>query len=277
MLVMTATPIPRTLALTLYGDLEVSRLDELPPGRRPIHSESVPFSERLRIYQEIREQVRAGRQAYIICPLVEETDKVEATAAVEEAEVLQKRVFPEFSVGLLHGRLKGAEKEAVMEAFRRGEQQILISTTVIEVGVDVPNATYMLVQDANRFGLAQLHQLRGRVGRGEHASYCIFMGDAKSQDSARRLRAIARLSDGFEVAEEDLQIRGPGDFYGLRQSGFPEFKVADLLRDQDLLSLARQEAERILTEDPELGRAENRGLRQAMEQRATTKAVELVH
>lgn len=275
LLVMTATPIPRTLALTLYGDLEVSRLDELPPGRQPIHSESVPFSERRRVYDEIRQQIKQGRQAYIICPLVEETEKVEATAAVEEAEVLRKMVFPEFSVGLLHGRMKGPEKEAVMEAFRRGEHQILISTTVIEVGVDVPNATYMLVQDANRFGLAQLHQLRGRVGRGKDASHCIFMGDAKSEDSARRLRAIARLSDGFDVAEEDLQIRGPGDFYGLRQSGFPEFKVADLLRDQDLLTLARHDAEALLASDPELARADHRVLRQAMENR--TKVAELVH
>jgi ATP-dependent DNA helicase RecG len=276
LLVMTATPIPRTLALTLYGDLEVSRLDELPPGRQPIHSESVPFSERRRVYDEIRQQVKEGRQAYIICPLVEETEKVEATAAVEEAEVLRTRVFPEFSVGLLHGRMKGADKERVMQDFRDGVHQILISTTVIEVGVDVPNATVMLVQDANRFGLAQLHQLRGRVGRGKHQSRCIFMGDAKSEDSARRLKAIARLSDGFDVAEEDLQIRGPGDFYGLRQSGFPEFKVADLLRDQGLLELARSEAQQIMRDDPGLQHSEHRMLRQAMESRQMRSA-ELVH
>ena len=276
LLVMTATPIPRTLALTLYGDLEVSRLDELPPGRQPIQSESVPFSERRRVYDDIRRQIQEGRQAYIICPLVEETDKVDATAAVEEAEVLRTRVFPEFSVALLHGRMKGAEKEKVMQEFRSGLHQILISTTVIEVGVDVPNATHMLVQDANRFGLAQLHQLRGRVGRGRHASRCIFMGDAKSEDSARRLKAIARLSDGFDVAEEDLQIRGPGDFYGLRQSGFPEFKVADLLRDQDLLELARREAERIMREDPHLDHSDHRSLRQALEGRQLRSA-ELVH
>lgn len=277
LLVMTATPIPRTLALTLYGDLEVSKLDELPPGRQPIRSESVPFSERKRVYQEIRQQILEGRQAYIICPLVEETEKVEATAAVEEAEVLRTRVFPDFSVGLLHGRMKGAEKDRVMEEFRSGQHQILISTTVIEVGVDVPNATVMLVQDANRFGLAQLHQLRGRVGRGQHASRCIFMGDAKSEDSARRLKAIARLSDGFDVAEEDLQIRGPGDFYGLRQSGFPEFKVADLLRDQDLLEMARHFAQQVLSQDPELQRPEHRGLRLALEGRAQLRSAELVH
>jgi len=276
LLVMTATPIPRTLALTLYGDLEVSRLDELPPGRQPIQSEWVAFSERRRVYDEIRQQIGEGRQAYIICPLVEETEKVEATAAVEEAEVLRTRVFPDLSVGLLHGRMKAAEKEEVMQDFRNGRHQILISTTVIEVGVDVPNATLMLVQDANRFGLAQLHQLRGRVGRGQHASRCIFMGDARSEDSARRLKAIARLSDGFDVAEEDLQIRGPGDFYGLRQSGFPEFKVADLLRDQDLLELARREAESILKADPRLQRPENQALKLALESRQLRSA-ELVH
>jgi len=276
LLVMTATPIPRTLALTLYGDLEVSRLDELPPGRQPIRSESVPFSERKRVYEEIRAQIKEGRQAYIICPLVEETEKVEATAAVEEAETLRTRVFPEFSVGLLHGRMKGSEKEAVMERFRTGEHHILISTTVIEVGVDVPNATFMLVQDANRFGLAQLHQLRGRVGRGKHASRCVFMGDARSEDSARRLRAIARLSDGFEVAEEDLQIRGPGDFYGLRQSGFPEFKVADLLRDQDLLEEARRAADHVVSVDPRLELPEHQSLRQRLEQR-NVRTAELVH
>ncbi len=276
LLVMTATPIPRTLALTLYGDLEVSRLDELPPGRQPIISESVPFSERRRVYEEIRDQINEGRQAYIICPLIEENEMVEATAAVEEASVLQTKIFPEFKVGLLHGRMKGAEKEAIMESFRRGELHILISTTVIEVGVDVPNATFMLVQDANRFGLAQLHQLRGRVGRGKHASRCVFMGDTRSQESAKRLRAIAKLSDGFEVAEEDLQIRGPGDYYGLRQSGFPEFKVADLLRDQDLLALARKDCQAILEADPDLAAPEHAALKAALEKK-TDKVAELVH
>lgn len=275
LLVMTATPIPRTLALTLYGDLEVSLLDELPPGRQPIRSESVTFSKRKKIYEEIRQQINEGRQAYIICPLVEESEKVEGvTAAVEEAEVVQKQVFPEFRVGLLHGKMKAAEKDAVMEAFRQGEYQILISTTVIEVGVDVPNATFMLVQDANRFGLAQLHQLRGRVGRGAHASRCVFMGDTKSQDGQRRLKAIARMADGFAVAEEDLQIRGPGDFYGLRQSGFPEFRVADLLRDQQLLELARNTAYAILGDDPDLRRHPE--LREHLEMRSLRTA-ELVH
>ncbi|HXE73500.1 MAG TPA: ATP-dependent DNA helicase RecG, partial [Candidatus Nitrosotenuis sp.] len=275
LLVMTATPIPRTLALTLYGDLEVSRLDEMPPGRQPIRSESVPFSERGRIYEEIRRELRQGRQAYIICPLIEENEKLEATAAVAEADQL-RRVFPEFSVGLLHGRMKAAEKDAVMEAFRRGEHQILISTTVIEVGVDVPNATIMLVQDANRFGLAQLHQLRGRVGRGQHASRCIFMGEASSEASYRRLQAIARLSDGFEVAEEDLEIRGPGDYYGTRQAGFPELRVADLLRDQDLLEQARAAARELVERDPELVRPEHRALREHF-RLLDVSVAELVH
>lgn len=252
LLVMTATPIPRTLALTVHGELEVSRLDELPPGRQPIKSESVPFSRRKKVYAEIKEELIAGRQAYIICPLIEESEAIEATSAVEEYKVLAEQVFPEFSVGLLHGRMKAVEKEAVMEAFRQGQHHILVSTTVIEVGVDVPNATVMLVQDANRFGLSQLHQLRGRVGRGAHQSRCVFMADAKSADGMRRLKAIAELSDGFDVAEEDLQIRGPGDYFGLRQSGFPEFQVADLTRDLLLLQQAREDAQGVLKDDPDL-------------------------
>ncbi len=265
LLVMTATPIPRTLALTLYGELEVSRLDEMPPGRQPIRSESVPFEQRRRVYEEIRQEVRQGRQAYIVCPLIDENESLEATAAVEEARILGTEVFPEFSVGLLHGRMKAIEKDQVMEAFRKGDHHILISTTVIEVGVDVPNATFMLVQDADRFGLAQLHQLRGRVGRGTHASRCLFMGNATSPQTQRRLAAIARLSDGFEVAEEDLQIRGPGDYYGVRQAGFPELKVADLLRDVDLVELARSAARELLARDPELARPEHRVLREHFE------------
>lgn len=199
---------------------------------------------------------------------------VEATSATEEHKVIAEEVFPEYSVGLLHGRMKAAEKEAVMEAFRQGEHQILVSTTVIEVGVDVPNATVMLVQDANRFGLSQLHQLRGRVGRGAHSSRCIFMADAKSADGQRRLKAIAELSDGFDVAEEDLQIRGPGDYYGLRQSGFPEFQVADLTRDLLLLEQARADALELVSRDPEL--TGEPGLRKCLRLRSERTA-ELVH
>ena len=274
LLVMTATPIPRTLALTVHGELEVSRLDEMPPGRQPIKSEYVRFSKRKKLYEEIRKEIEEGRQAYIICPLVEESEAVEATSATDEHKTIAESVYPEFSVGLLHGRMKAVEKEQVMEDFRQGKHQVLVSTTVIEVGVDVPNATIMLVQDANRFGLSQLHQLRGRVGRGQHASRCIFMADAKGQESRRRLEAIAKLSDGFEVAEEDLQIRGPGDYYGLRQSGFPEFQVADLTRDLFLLEQAQSDARALLSEWPELTPYPE--LRNCLKLRAERTA-ELVH
>lgn len=274
LLVMTATPIPRTLALTVHGELEVSRLDEMPPGRQPVKSEYVRFSQRKRVYEEIRQELQAGRQAYIICPLVEDSDAVEATSATAEHEAIARDVFPEFSVGLLHGRMKAVDKEQVMEEFRNQVHQVLVSTTVIEVGVDVPNATVMLVQDANRFGLSQLHQLRGRVGRGEHAARCIFMADAKGPESRRRLEAIAKLSDGFDVAEEDLQIRGPGDYYGLRQSGFPEFKVADLIRDGLLVEQAQNDARHLLEKDPQL--AAHPRLRRQLHLRAERTA-ELVH
>ena len=274
LLVMTATPIPRTLALTVHGELEVSRLDEMPPGRQPIKSEYVRFSKRKKVYEEIRAELNAGRQAYIICPLIEESEAVEATSATEEHKVIAESVFPEFSVGLLHGRMKAADKEQVMEEFRQGNHHVLVSTTVIEVGVDVPNATVMLVQDANRFGLSQLHQLRGRVGRGEHSSRCIFMADTKSQDGRRRLEAIAKLSDGFDVAEEDLQIRGPGDYYGLRQSGFPEFQVADLTRDLFLLEQAQKDARLLIDRDPDLRSAPD--LKRCLSLRAERTA-ELVH
>ncbi len=252
LLVMTATPIPRTLALTLRGELEFSRLDELPPGRHPITSSSIPFSQRKKVYEQIRQQVELGHQAYIVCPLVDKSEKIEATSAVEQVEHLQNVIFKDLRLGLLHGKMKAKEKEAVMNSFRNQEYDILVSTTVIEVGVDVPNATIMVIQDANRFGLAQLHQLRGRVGRGGHASYCIFMSGSQAKGPQRRLKAIARFSDGNDVAEEDLQIRGPGDFYGLRQSGFPEFQVADLLRDQDLIEKAVKVAQEIIRSDPDL-------------------------
>jgi ATP-dependent DNA helicase RecG len=279
LLVMTATPIPRTLALTVHGELEVSKLDELPPGRTPIRSESVRFSARKRIYEEIKAELRAGRQAYVVCPMIDEQTEVdkptaELTSAKAEYKVLAEQVFQEFSVGLLHGQMKAVEKEAVMESFRRGEFQVLVATTVIEVGVDVPNATIMLVQDADRFGLSQLHQLRGRVGRGAHQSRCIFMADTRSPDSQRRLKAIAELSDGFEVAEEDLQIRGPGDYFGLRQSGIPDFQVADLLQDIDLVQWAQRDAQELVDLDPEL--QNEPVLRRSLRLRAERTA-ELVH
>ena len=216
-------------------------MDELPPGRQPIKSRCVPFQEANRAYKFIASQVEEGRQAYIVCPLINESDKLEASAAVQEAERLKEGVFKKYRVGLLHGKMKAAEKEAVMEQFRCGNFDILISTTVIEVGVDVGNATVILIQDANRFGMAQLHQLRGRIGRSQLQSYCLFLASSDSP-SNRKLEAVARLSDGFEVAEEDLEIRGPGDYFGTRQSGFPELICADLLRDRHLLELAKQEA-----------------------------------
>jgi ATP-dependent DNA helicase RecG len=280
LLVMTATPIPRTLALTVHGELEVSKLDELPPGRLPIRSESVPFSKRKKIYEEIKAELREGRQVYIVCPMIEEAEEgvdkktADLSSVKAEHKVLAEQVFQEFSVALLHGRMKATEKEAVMDAFRRGEYQILVSTTVIEVGVDVPNATIMLVQDADRFGLSQLHQLRGRVGRGGHSSRCIFMSDAKGADSQRRLKAIAELSDGFDVAEEDLQIRGPGDYFGLRQSGVPDFQVADLLQDLQLLDWAQKDARLAVERDPDLDHEP--ALRRQLHLRAERTA-ELVH
>ncbi|MBQ7568282.1 DNA helicase RecG, partial [bacterium] len=225
----------------------------------------VSFGERNKVFELIRHQINQGRQAYIVCPLIDENDKIEATAAIQECDYLRQRIYPEFAVGLLHGKMKASEKDAVMNKFKNGDYKILISTTVIEVGVDVPNATVMLVQNADRFGLAQLHQLRGRIGRGSHQSMCLFMGQAQGSMAKRKLKAIARLSDGFEVAEEDLDIRGPGDYYGMRQSGLPELKVADLMRDSKLLSLARQDALDILRRDPNLEYPEHQPLKQHLE------------
>ena len=268
LLVMTATPIPRTLSLTLYGDLDASRIDELPPGRLPIKSRYVSFAERERVFELIRCEINQGRQAYIVCPLIDENDNIEATAAIAECDYVRQKVYPEFAVGLLHGKMKAAEKDEVMLKFKNGDYKILISTTVIEVGVDVPNATVMLVQNADRFGLAQLHQLRGRIGRGSHQSMCLFMGQAEGSLAKRKLKAIARLSDGFEIAEEDLDIRGPGDYYGLRQSGLPELKVADLMRDNELLLEARRDVIDLLKRDPELNLPEHQGLKRQLERQS---------
>ncbi len=255
LLVMTATPIPRTLALTLHGDLDVSIIDEMPPGRQPIRTRWLSNAERERAYDFIRQQVREGRQAFVICPLVEESDKIEAAAATAEFERLQDEVFADLRLDLLHGRMSGPEKERVMRRFMRGETDILVSTPVVEVGIDVPNATVMMVEGAERFGLAQLHQFRGRVGRGKHASYCILLATSDEVGS-QRLKAIEETQDGFELAEIDLQLRGPGEFFGTRQSGMPDLKVARL-GDTRLLELARREAEAILAEDPALSRPEH--------------------
>jgi ATP-dependent DNA helicase RecG len=240
---MTATPIPRTLALTECGDMEVSVIRGLPPGRRPVRTLVKPESRRDDIYALVREQLQQGRQAYVIYPLVEESEKVDLKAATEMAEHLSKHVFPDFAVALLHGRMKGDEKERVMRAFASGALHVLVSTTVVEVGVDVPNATVMIVEHAERFGLSQLHQLRGRVGRGGHESFCVLLYQAPWSDEAReRLKAMSETNDGFVIAERDLRLRGPGDFFGTRQSGLPQLRAGDLTRDVDLLELAYAEA-----------------------------------
>jgi len=239
-LVMSATPIPRTLALLMYGDLEVSILDQLPPGREPVDTFLVNESYRPRINAFIRRHVADGHQCFVVCPAVEENGELNLKAAETWAETLQKTVFPDLRVALLHGQMKGADKEAIMSSFARGEADILVATTVIEVGVDVPNATLMVIEDADRFGLSQLHQLRGRVGRGKAKSYCILTSHSKNAETLQRLKALCKTTDGFKIAEEDLQLRGPGDFFGARQSGLPVFRVANLSCDLQTLKQAQQ-------------------------------------
>jgi len=264
-LVMTATPIPRTLALTLYGDLDVSVLDELPPGRKPIRTEARGEAKRPQIYKFLQDQVAEGRQIYVVYPLIEESEAIDLKAATDMARHLQKDVFPDLVVGLLHGRLPFEGKDDIMRRFKAGEIHVLVSTTVIEVGIDVPNASVMLIEHAERFGLSQLHQLRGRVGRGPWKSYCILLTSGRlGEDAERRVQAMVETNDGFRIAEVDLQLRGPGEFFGTRQSGLPEFRVADLLRDAALLEEARRDALAIVGADPELRAPEHRGLRQAL-------------
>jgi ATP-dependent DNA helicase RecG len=242
-LVMTATPIPRTLALTAYGDLDTSTMREMPPGRHPIKTTARPEERRDQVYDFIRSQLDEGRQAYVIYPLVEESAKVDLKAATEMADHLAQEVFQAYRVGLLHGKMKQDAKDRVMGAFARGELDVLVATTVVEVGVDVANASVMLIEHAERFGLSQLHQLRGRVGRGPHQSYCMLLYQSPLSDQGReRLKALTDTSDGFEIAERDLQLRGPGDFFGTRQSGLPTLRVGDLLRDHQLMEEARREA-----------------------------------
>lgn len=253
-LVMSATPIPRTLALILYGDLEVSVIDQLPPGRQPVATYAVPESYHPRIYQFIRKLAAQGRQAYIVCSMVSESDDLpdERKAVTEYAKKLQTEVFPDLKVAFVHGKMKPREKDAVMTAFSRHETDILVSTTVIEVGVDVPNAAVMVIENAERFGLSQLHQLRGRVGRGSHQSYCILVSDHRNEETRARLRIMTKTCDGFRIAEEDLRLRGPGDFFGQRQHGLPGLRVADIGCDTQLLQEARQAAEELLARDPRL-------------------------
>jgi ATP-dependent DNA helicase RecG len=246
-LVMTATPIPRTLALTLYGDLDLSVIDELPPGRTPIITRRITDDESDKVWEFVRKQVVEGHQAYIVYPVIEDNEESELKAAMKMYRQLSDRTFSELKVGLLHGRMDSELKEQVMRMFQKGELQVLVATTVIEVGVDVPNATVMVIEHAERFGLAQLHQLRGRIGRGAAKSYCVLMTGGKiSEDGERRLDAMVRTCDGFEIAELDLELRGPGEFFGTRQAGSPSFQVANIMRDRDLLELAKREAAAVL-------------------------------
>ena len=252
LLVMSATPIPRTLALMIYGDLDVSLIDELPPGRQKIDTFAVNSSYHPRIYAFLRKLIAEGRQAYVICPMVAESDSLpdERRAVTAYADMLQREVFPDLAVRSIHGKLKAKEKDAVMRDFAAGSIDILVSTTVVEVGVDVPNAAVMLIENAECFGLSQLHQLRGRVGRGKHKSYCILVSDNSGEDNKQRLAVMSRTNNGFEIAEEDLKLRGPGDFFGSRQHGLPSLRVADLTCDMELMHEARAAAERLIAADP---------------------------
>lgn len=261
-LVMTATPIPRTLSLTVYGDLNVSVIDELPPGRQEIETQWVKEKDRGELYVELDQEVKNGKQAYIVYPLVEESEKLEELkAATKMAEHIQNDVFPKLRIGLLHGQMKSVEKQDVMSQFNAKEIDILVATTVIEVGIDVPNATIMVIENAERFGLAQLHQLRGRVGRGSDKSYCYLVATPKTDEAYRRIQVMVRSNNGFEIAEEDLNIRGPGEFFGTRQSGMPTFKIANIISDAELLESAKKEAMNIIQKDPQLNQSEHQLMR----------------
>jgi ATP-dependent DNA helicase RecG len=264
-LVMTATPIPRTLAMTVYGDLDISVIDEMPPGKKPVKTKIFYEKERPRVYEIIRKEVVKGNQVFVVYPLVEESEALDLKDATRMAEHLQKDVFREFRIGLIHGRMKGQEKDDIMKSFNDRGLDVLVSTTVIEVGIDIPQASLMVIEHAERFGLAQLHQLRGRVGRSDIPSYCVLMTDHRGSENARkRLRIMEQTNDGFRIAEADLEIRGPGEFMGTRQSGFPDFRVANILRDGRLLNDARTEAFQLVEKDPRLGRPEHAVLREVL-------------
>jgi len=272
-LVMTATPIPRTLTMSLYGDLDLSVIDESPPGRKAIRTHWKRPVHREQVYQTVRDLVKEGRQAYFVCPMITESDKMQTQAAEDLHYRLTHETFPDLRIGLLHGQMKSADKEATMDLFRAGELDVLVSTVVIEVGVDVPNASVMVIEDANRFGLAQLHQLRGRVGRGQHQSYCILVADGTTGDAEQRLSVLEKTTDGFRIAEEDLKIRGPGDVMGTRQSGMLEFRVADLINDGPVLEQARQGAIAILDEDPTLSLPKHELMLQRVRERRSDEAM----
>jgi ATP-dependent DNA helicase RecG len=264
-LVMTATPIPRTLALTLYGDLDVSILDELPPGRTPVVTRAVSDERADEVWEFVRKQTAGGHQAYVVYPIIEENEENEIKAAKQMHRKLREKIFPTLHVGLLHGRLASDEKEHTMREFQQGKIEILVATTVIEVGVDVPNATIMVIEHADRFGLAQLHQLRGRIGRGAAKSYCLLIRGGKiSEEGERRLDAMVRSNDGFQIAELDLELRGPGEFFGTKQAGIPSFRVANIIRDRELLEAAKREATLVISSpNSEISSAElDRALRE---------------
>lgn len=271
-LVMTATPIPRTLALILYGDLDISIIDELPPGRQPIETIAVEKKKRDKVYNSlVRREVDKGRQVYIVCPLVEESESLDITSATETAEEIKRDFFTDLRVGLLHGKMKASEKDAIMTAFKNHELDILVSTTVIEVGVNVPNSTLMIIENAERFGLAQLHQLRGRVGRGKHQSYCVLIYGSNSEVCRKRMGIMEETNDGFKISEKDLEIRGPGEFFGTMQHGVPELKVANLFKHMKILKTVQQEARIIIGEDPTLDFKEYRGLKREIESKFKDK------
>lgn len=258
---MSATPIPRTLAIIVYGDLDISVINQMPADRLPIKNCVVDESYRTNAYKFIEKQVREGRQAYVICPMVEESENVEAENVVDYADKLKQELPSDIRIEYLHGKMKGSQKNEIMERYAKHETDVLVSTTVIEVGVNVPNATVMMIENADRFGLAQLHQLRGRVGRGKYQSYCIFVSGIKNKKTKERLDIINKSNDGFKIAEEDLKLRGPGDFFGVRQSGDMEFKIGDIFTDAQVLKNAADAATAIMSEDSQLEAPENENLK----------------
>lgn len=270
-LVMTATPIPRTLALILYGDLDISIIDELPPNRKKIDTFAVTKSMEQRVNAFIKKQIEEGRQVYVVCPLVEETEEINAKAVLELAEKYKKEIFSEYRVEYLHGKMRPKEKDAIMQEFKDGNIDILISTTVIEVGVNVPNASIMVVENAERFGLAQLHQLRGRVGRGEYQSYCILKYQGTSDVVSQRMKTMQDTNDGFVIAEKDLELRGSGEFFGTKQHGLPEFKIANLFEDMKVLKLVQSLAIKIEQEDPKLELSKNERLKKLVDKKFTNR------
>lgn len=263
-LVMSATPIPRTLALMIYGDLDISVLKELPKGRQPVETYAVTGKLRERAFGYVKQYLEEGRQAYIVCPMIEESDS-DLRDVKSYAKEISEGAFSGYRVGLLHGRLSAESKEKVMKKFKAHELDILVSTTVVEVGVDVPNAAVMVIENSDRFGLSQLHQLRGRVGRGEHKSVCILITDNPTEEVVQRLKILSSCHDGFEISQQDLKLRGPGDFFGSRQHGLPKMKIADMSQDMDVLVRAQETAKQILCKDTHLDKGENRGLRELVE------------